>query len=422
MQWPGRGMVGLGAKLGPAFAQFRTRHHVSSPHPLRSQPTDVQPLRDSHAQHTASFTTSFHVSQFSRCRRHCCRRCCHHDQRRCSRPLASPGQEANATPSLSSLETLPPGIHEIIGSFVDGKDMGYLSLGNRWCLKAFVEEGVTEVTINSAPDTALMPEEYGAMYLGAFLKRRKRLQTLKVMPGDPCPDLTPLALAFAAGSCRQLKELHWDVDRNMETVASAIAMNALPCLRVLELPGWKRVKPMVMGLATGGSPLLDTLIVIVSKGEEVPGVVAALEQRSLHEACVPLQEFSFHQYIEDDAIINRLFACRMVASVEHFTLGGLGQTVMKAFVVFLEEGLKQGQPRGVKSLYADFYCHAPKGDAELLMDVLARGGAPELEQLLGVWDKERDSVYWSPQPKWLFTNKITGKNGTCPKLDSRVSW
>lgn len=217
-----------------------------------SQPTGAQPLT---AKRPAP-STSFYVHQ-----------------RRCSRPPASPGQEANATATAvsvlprsppSGLEVLPPGVHEVVGSFVNGKDIGNLSLGSRWCLKTFVEEGESNVTIKSFPDKASMPEIHGAMYLAAFLRRRQRMKSLIVMfeyhayesnHQPACPDLTPLALAFAAGSCRQLEELHWDVDHNTETVASAIALNALPCLKVLDLRSSGLVRSMMMGLATGGSPL-----------------------------------------------------------------------------------------------------------------------------------------------------------------------
>ena len=57
-------------------------------------------------------------------------------------------------------------MHEIIGSFIRGKDVGNLSLGSRWCLKTFVEEGESNVTINSFPDKALMPEVHSAVYEG----------------------------------------------------------------------------------------------------------------------------------------------------------------------------------------------------------------------------------------------------------------
>ena len=199
-------------------------------------------------------------------------------------------------------------------------------------------------------------------------------------------------------------------------------MNALPCLKVLDLRSSELVRSMMMGLATGGSPLLERLTVIVSEYDEIPGVVAALEQRSLHEACTPLCEFKFHQYIEDDALLNRLFACRILASVDNFSLGGHGRAGMKAFVMYLEEGLKQGQPRGVKRFNAEFFCQNPDGNAELLMDVLARGGAPNLEKLGGLCEGERDGVYWSPQAKWLFNNKVAGQKGACPRLTCRVPW
>ena len=97
-------------------------------------------------------------------------------------------------------------MHEIIGSFIHGKDVGNLSLGSRWCLKTFVEEGVSEVTIDSFPDKASMPEIHVAMYLAAFLRRRQRLKSLKGQSGYPRSVSAPLALAFAAGSCRQLRK------------------------------------------------------------------------------------------------------------------------------------------------------------------------------------------------------------------------
>ena len=148
----------------------------------------------------------------------------------------------------------------------------------------------------------------------------------------------------------------------------------------------------------------------VLKDDELPGVVAALEQRSLHEACVPLREFELHQYGEDEELLNRLFASRMLASVGNVTIGGHGRAGMEALAENLEDGLKQGQPRGVTYIRFESGGDRPDGDAELLMEVLARGGAPELENLWGLRE-DGDGVHWSPQAKWLFNNKVVGKEG-----------
>lgn len=101
--------------------------------------------------------------------------------------------------------------------------------------------------------------------------------------------------------------------------------------------------------------------------------------------------------------------------MDDLLLGGHGRAWIKALVVYLEEGLKQGQPRGVKRLKTGFSPDFDDGDGELLMDVLARGGAPELEELGELWCRGY-CVHWSPQAQWLFNNKVTGKNGACPKL------
>jgi hypothetical protein len=151
-------------------------------------------------------------------------------------------------------------------------------------------------------------------------------------------------------------------------------MNALSCLKVLNFYESLTVEAMMAGLAAGGSPLLESLMVPVMEHEELPCVLAALESRSCHETCMPLRQFSMHQYREEKEVLNRLFACRMLASVEHLTLGGHARGWMDALVVYLEEGLKQGRPRGVKRLYAASYCDDPFGDAELLMDFWLEGG------------------------------------------------
>ena len=115
-------------------------------------------------------------------------------------------------PPLSCLEALPLGLHKIIGSFVDGMDVNNLSLGSRWCLKTFVEEGVSTTTIYDL-DERETPGIRGAHYLTAYLRRRRRLKELCVSLREDCRVAGRLALAFVAGSCRHLETLHWDVDR-----------------------------------------------------------------------------------------------------------------------------------------------------------------------------------------------------------------
>lgn len=332
-----------------------------------------------------------------------------------------PSVEKKPTPlpavaPLSWLEVLPTGTHGIIGSFVGGRDVGNLSLASRWCLETFVEQGVSTVTINAFPDEATMPKRHCAMYLAAFLRRRQRLKNLTVNSAYPSLVSEPLALAFAAGCCHHLETLQWDVGDNMGIVASAIAMNSLPCLKILILDNSPEVDASLASLATGGSPLLEYMEVAVMEKKELLGVVAALESRSRHKACVPLREFSIFQFADDEEVLNRLFACRMLASVDYFLLGGHGPGWLKALVLYLQRGLEEGSPRGVRHIEAGFSGDFPDGDAELLMDVLARGGAPELEMLSGFCEGRWGAVYWSPQAQWLFLNAVTGKKGACPKL------
>ena len=60
----------------------------------------------------------------------------------------------------------------------------------------------------------------------------------------------------------------------------------------------------------------------------------------------------------------------------------------------------------------------PSEDAVMLMDVLARGGAPDLEVLDGFVDDK--PVIWTPHAKWLLEKKVMG---ACPKLHrSSTRW
>lgn len=65
-------------------------------------------------------------------------------------------------------------MHDVIGSFLDPADVCRLSLGSRWCLKTFVEEGVTFVRLNSGRVVDVL-EGPVAMFLAAYLRRRRRL-------------------------------------------------------------------------------------------------------------------------------------------------------------------------------------------------------------------------------------------------------
>lgn len=54
------------------------------------------------------------------------------------------------------------------------------------------------------------------------------------------------------------------------------------------------------------------------------------------------------------------------------------------------------------------------------MDVLARGGAPDLEVLDGFVERKdgcNNAVVWTSHAKWLFENKVMGgKKAACPRL------
>ena len=105
-------------------------------------------------------------------------------------------------------------------------------------------------------------------------------------------------------------------------------------------------------------------------------------------------------------------------------MGGHGRSWMAALVVYLEEGLAQGKARGVKCIQARFSNDDPSGDTELLMDVLARGGAPDLEVLDGFVEEEDgfdNGVIWTARAKWLLENKVPARKGACPKLLLRSS-
>jgi len=346
-----------------------------------------------------------------------------------SATAASPPQKKGSSvstappPSLSWLEALPVGTHEVIGSFLDAADVCRLSLASRWCLETLVEEGVSVVTLNTGRHVDAL-EGPVAMFLAAYLRRRRRLKCVRVSLSLDCHTVVPLALAFAAGSCRQVETLRWDLGENprpadMDIMVSALALNSLPDLKTLNMGEPNYVQSFVSWLATGASPLLENLRIYVGEDEEVPRVLEALIRRSHHEACVPLRHLRFFQYVEERDLMKEFFACRLLANVEELIMGGHGRSWMDAFVVYLEEGLAQGKPRGVKRVQAGFSYDYPSGDAEMLMDVLARGGAPDLEVLDG-FVEEKDgfdnAVIWTSHAKWLLETSVMGKRGACPKL------
>lgn len=284
-----------------------------------------------------------------------------------------------------------------------------------------MEEGVSVVSLISGRDVGLM-EGPVAMFLAGYLRRRHRLKCVSVIFNSDGHAVVPLALAFAAGSCRQVEKLHWFLQWNprptdTDIMASALALNSLPCLKTLDMDDSNTVQDMVAGLATGASPLLENFRFWVWK-DEVRGVFEALIKRSRHEACVPLRHLRFFQYVEEKNLMKEFFACRLLANVEELLLGGHGRSWVDALVLYLEEGLAQGKPRGVRRVQTHFSADYPSGDALMLMDVLARGGAPDLEVLDGFVDDE--AVIWTPQAKWLLEKKVMG---ACPKLHlSSTRW
>lgn len=177
-----------------------------------------------------------------------------------------------------------------------------------------------------------------------------------------------------------------------------------------------------MGVTTGASPSLEDLNYY--SGEDL---VAALESRSLVNACLPLRRLQVYDNSEDGAILKRLFACCMLASVEELILEGAGKAWMTALVTYLEKGLDENRPRSIKIIRLDFNddYYSP-GDAEPLVSVLARGGAPELRILDGVESGENgvSGVIWSSQATSLFRSTVIGKEGACPKLymDNPTPW
>lgn len=278
---------------------------------------------------------------------------------------------------------------------------------------------MTVVTLNTGRDIGVV-EGPVAMFLAAYLRRRRRLKSVRVTLNRDRHMVAPLALAFAAGSCRQVENLRWDLQRNfrpadMDIMVSALALNSLPYLKTLNMGESGSVQAIVSWLATGASPLLENFRACIGEDEEVPGVLEALIKRSRHEACVPLRHLKISQYVEEKDLMKEFFACRLLANVEELILGGHGRSWVDALVVYLEDGLAQGKPRGVKHIQALFFDERPSGDAELLMDVLARGGAPNLEVLDGF--DEDNAVVWTSHAKWLLKNRIVvGKSGACPKL------
>lgn len=283
-----------------------------------------------------------------------------------------------------------------------------------------MEEGEGCATLDLIPSKASLTVGHHARSLAAFLRRRRRLKVLRVYCASSRPLLAPLALAFMAGSCRQIEELNWHIDvwtvdtedENLDIIASAIAMDPMPCLKTLKLEDTLPTIAIMTAFATGASPLLENIGIIVYEDNQVADVLTALIARSRHEACVPLRHLRFFQYVEEQALMKDLFACRLLAGVEELIMGGHGRSWMDAFVVYLEEGLAQGKPRGVKRVQAAFSTEFPSGDALMLMDVLARGGAPDLEVLDGF--VEGEAVIWTSHAKWLLAKKVI--NCACPKL------
>jgi hypothetical protein len=242
---------------------------------------------------------------------------------------------------------------------------------------------VSVVTLNTGRHVDAL-EGPVAMFLAAYLRRRRRLKCVRVSL-SLCGRKLPSSRNATLGSMGE--------------------------------PNY--VQSFVSWLATGASPLLENLRICVGEDEEVPRVLEALIRRSHHEACVPLRHLRFFQYVEERDLMKEFFACRLLANVEELIMGGHGRSWMDAFVVYLEEGLAQGKPRGVKRVQAGFSYDYPSGDAEMLMDVLARGGAPDLEVLDG-FVEEKDgfdnAVIWTSHAKWLLETSVMGKRGACPKL------
>jgi len=204
-------------------------------------------------------------------------------------------------------------------------------------------------------------------------------------------------------------------------MVSALALNSLPYLKTLDMGESNIVQSIVAGLATGTSPMLENFRACVGEDKEVPGILEALIKRSRPEACVPLRHLRLSQCVEEKDLVEKIFACRLLANVEELIMGGHGRSWMDALVVYLEEGLAQGRPRGVKRIQAWFFDEGPRGDAEMLMDVLARGSAPDLEVLNGFVEEENgsdDGVIWTARAKWLLESRVHnhGKQGACPKL------
>lgn len=180
--------------------------------------------------------------------------------------------------------------------------------------------------------------------------------------------VVPLELAFVAGSCRQLEHLQWfrdwdPIPTDTDIIVSALALNSLPCLKTLDMDGSDNVQPIVAGLATGASPLLEYFKACVGQDEQVPGVLAAIIQRFRHESCVPLRHLKLFQYVEEKELMKEFFACRLLAHVEELILGGHGQSWVDALVGYLEEGLARGKTRGMKRIQAAFSTDYPSGDA-----------------------------------------------------------
>lgn len=311
---------------------------------------------------------------------------------------------------------------------MEPKEVGLLSLASRWCLETFVEEGESAVNLYFIPDKPALAVGPRAQFLAGFLRRRRRLKIFRVITDSSRHLMASLAFAFVAGSCRHIQELDWKSnvcahgagdDNDLDIIASSFAMNSLPCLRTLRLDDVPNMDAFMMAFASGTSPLLENLVLSVLDDDKVLGVLTAIIERSCHEACIPFRHIRLFQYIEDEVIMRAFLGCRMIASVEELIMGGHGRAWTNALVGYLQMGLAQGKPRVVKRIQTIFSSDYPSGDAELLMRVLAKGGAPESDVLEGVFEEELYGLIWSSEAKWLFENKITDKAGACPKLRPR---